>query len=39
VAAIAGVLMPRKFVATSADSSARFASITGGGMLAAKAAS
>ena len=39
VAAIAGVLMPRKFVATSVASSARLAAITGGGTIPANAAS
>ncbi|OBI03843.1 hypothetical protein A5679_15955 [Mycobacterium scrofulaceum] len=39
VAMIAAVLSPRKFVATSITSRARFAAISGGGTVAAKAAS
>jgi hypothetical protein len=36
---IAGVFWPKKFVATNAASKARFAAITGGGTVMAKAAS
>ncbi|PQM44812.1 hypothetical protein C1Y40_05030 [Mycobacterium talmoniae] len=36
---MAGVLMPRKLVATSVANSERFAAITGGGTVAANAVS
>ena len=39
VAAIAGVFCPKKFVATNAASRLRLAAMTGGGTVAANAAS
>ncbi|CNN65762.1 Uncharacterised protein [Mycobacterium tuberculosis] len=39
MAAIAGVFWPRKLVATNIANNARFAAITGGGTVAAKAVS